>query len=103
MSCKKLKKEHKTRESIPIYYQNVTSTVSEECAAKMPKITSVAREIQQEKQFGVVPKTVGDIEIPMELQITFMRGKFLRSCLGAEGFRPTSYVHTEANFDILER
>ena len=55
-------------------YQNVTSTVSEECAANMPKITSVARAIKRKRDFGGLPKTVKDIAIPMELQTT-LRGK----------------------------
>ena len=41
-----------------------------ECAANMPKFTSVARATQRERDFGVEPETVEAIAVPMELQTT---------------------------------
>ena len=46
--------------------QNVTSTVSEEYATNMPKLTSVAGATQRERDFEVVPKTVGNKAMAME-------------------------------------
>ena len=73
-----------------------------ECAAKMPKFTSVVRAIQQERDFGVEPQTVEAIAVPMELQAT--KGyEFCGSCTRAGDSDRLFLFTTEANLDILAR
>ena len=70
-------REQNTQKHLRSSHPNVTSTVSVECAANMPKFTSVVRAIQQERDFGVEPETVEAIAVPMELQATLRDMNFV--------------------------
>ena len=52
---KQKERAQKTQEHHRSVYQNVTSIVAEECAAKMPKLTSVATIIQRKRDSRLGP------------------------------------------------
>ena len=95
-------REQNTKEHPRSIDQNVTSNLSEECAANMPKFTSVGRAIQQERLWSFT-KDRGGYRNSYGTSKNCKVEKFLAHDSGPADSDRLLVFAPEANLDILER
>ena len=97
------RKAQDTLEQPRALIKEATSSITYECAVKLPYPKSLSRAIQRERETGIPnPKTIKEMSIPIELQRTIRGDTFLAYDSGPDDVERMLLFTTEDNLDILE-